>query len=310
MYNCFWVAATLLALWLEAAPVCAQEVPAAASIAIVSGRQVPDALRHRLVEVINLDRAAAGLAPVSFSAALSAAADAHCTEMLREGYTSHWNRDGWKPYLRYAQLGIRDYTSENIWGVVQTGFGVSAEEVRAELERGHRNFMSEVPPNDGHRQSILGRHHQTAGIGIAYNATGLRMIELFASRRADLDDLPRRANRRDTLAVRGRLPTGGWDLFAIAVYYEPPPLPHSLLELQATGSYGLPEEQMTERPLLSGRYYTDGTQGTVNINVMREFTSPLRFWKNRPGVYTVVVWVREGSAKPVVGAMASLLVEE
>ncbi len=101
----------------------------AASAFLLSGadiREAPRDVKLRLVEQINADRQAAGLDAVEFSEELSKAADAHCQEMLAEDYTSHWNRAGWKPYLRYAQAGIRDATSENIHSVWAAGVSKAA----------------------------------------------------------------------------------------------------------------------------------------------------------------------------------------
>ncbi len=288
------------------------QVPAApaAPLTVVTGDAVPEGLRLRLVEAINADRGAAGVKPVSYSSELSRAGDAHCAEMLREGYMSHWNLAGWKPYVRYSQAGIRDSTSENLWSIRQPNFGSSAEEVWAGIHEGHRRFMAEQPPNDGHRKSILDPRHQTVGIGIAHGPAGLRMMELFAARAAELESLPARARLRDDLAVRGIVRGAGLSLFAIVIYYEPLPIPPSKLALQTSGAYGLPSEEWVERPLLGDTLYSDGTQGTVLVSANGRFVAPLRFWKNKPGIYTVTVWVREGRGKAFIGAMTSILVEE
>jgi hypothetical protein len=269
-------------------------------------RVAPRELRLQLVKVINADRVAAGLPPVEYSEELSEAADGHCLEMLEGDYASHWNRAGWKPYLRYAAAGIRDATSENIHAFWSTDF--REEQVWQYVVEGHRGFMAEQPPNDGHRRSVLGERHTHVGIGIAYDGSGLRLIELFGGRYAVLEALPLRARLKENLTVGGRLLRTTDKLLGISVYYEPLPRSMNRAELRDTFSYSLPKEERMERPRLTGARYVDGSTGTVNISG-RNFQMPLYFWKDRPGVYTIAVWIDPGGKPPFVGALTCVIVE-
>ena len=266
-------------------------------------------LKVRMVEQINADRRAAGLTPVQFSEQLSRAADAHCAEMLREGYASHWNRAGWKPYLRYASAGIRDSTAENIWSHWGTELALSSETLWAEMLEGHQRFLAETPPLDGHRRTILNPAHTHVGIGVAHTNNAIRMIQVFATQGAVLEPLPVRATLAEKLEVRGRVPEGEAEFFSLSVFYEPLPREMSLEELRATNFYALPQEEWIERPRLSGATYTDGTRGSVAVDAIGNFSVPLLFWKKKPGVYTVAVWVRSAGRRPAIGAMASVIVE-
>lgn len=273
--------------------------------------EVPLKLKLRLVEVINQDRRQAGLPPVEYSPELSRAADEHCREMLREGYASHWNRSGWKPYLRYAQAGIRDALEENISSLWDISFPSGEEGMWGKLLSSHRGFMAEQPPFDGHRRSILGPNHTDVGIGAAYDSRGLRLIEVFSARVAELEPLPLHANLKTNLVVRGRLLRRDLELVAISVFYEPLPQPMSVEQLRATTSYGWPAEERIERPRLAGNTsYVDGTRGNIQLDSAGTFILPLRFWKALPGVYSVAVWVRAGGGKAFVGASAAILVED
>ena len=127
--------------------------PAGAS----SSTAIPEDLRLLIVERINRDRASAGAPPVAYDPELSRAADRHCEEMLRGNYSSHWNREGWKPYLRYSHAGIRHATSENVASYWCTNCNFNVQKLRAEALASHERFMAEVPPHDGHRRSILDR---------------------------------------------------------------------------------------------------------------------------------------------------------
>jgi uncharacterized protein YkwD len=273
---------------------------------------VAEELRIRLVEQINRDRKAAGLAPVQYAAELSAAADTHCREMLAENYSSHWNRAGWKPYMRYAAAGIRDATGENIASFWCSGCAVGAQTLWPLLLDAHQNFMQEQPPHDGHRRSILDPAHTHVGIGVAFSGTGMRLIELFADRYVELEPLPERARLRQNFRVAGRVTAKGYELLSVSVFYEPLPRAMSVAELKATYSYSLPDEERQERPRLHGttRVYLDGTLGTVEVGAGGVFQVPLTFWKQKPGVYTVAVWIRRGREPALLAAQTSVHVEE
>ena len=268
-------------------------------------------LKRKLFEQINRDRQAQGRPAVEYSEALSRAADAHCREMLEEDYMSHWNRAGWKPYVRYAAAGIYDATQENVSSVWASHFDQSESQVWNTMLTAHNSFLAEKPPNDGHRRSVLDARNMYVGIGVAYSERGLRLIEVFGARYAELGPLPLRATLRDAVEVKGRVLKSTQELMAIAVHYEPPPASMSRAELKLTASYSLPSEEQTVRPSLNYGIYSDGTTGSIAVDRFGRFSTRLFFWKGKPGIYTVVVWVKEkGQREGILGAMASVIVEE
>jgi uncharacterized protein YkwD len=272
--------------------------------------EVSRGMKLRMVELINRDRAQAGAPPVEFSLELSRAADKHSREMLEHLYSSHWNRAGWKPYLRYAAAGSRDATAENIWSLNHTNFPLNDMAVWEWLYKGHQSFMDEKPPDDGHRQTVLNPWHTQVGIGVAYSSAGMRLVQVFASRYAELEPVPLRVTLADSVVLQGRPRRPRWEVAGIAVYYEPLPRPLSFNELQSQTSYSLPDEERTERPRVSGGIYTDRASRTVEVDSFGRFRLPLSFWKGQPGVYTAVVWVRTPGGQTVMGAMTSLIVEQ
>ncbi len=277
-----------------------------------SSTAIPEELRLRLVQQINRDRKAAGVAEVRYSPELSRAADPHCQEMLRENYSSHWNRAGWPPYVRYSQAAIRDNTAENIAAYWCSNCNFDLARLEAEALEAHGRFMAELPPNDGHRRSILDPAHTHVGIGLAYGPEGFRMIELFSGRYVDWEPLPPAAKLNQNFRIAGRVSARGFELMAVSVFYEPLPRPMTVQQLKETYSYSLPEEERVERPSLEGtpRRYTDGTLGTVRMGAGGQFEVPLFFWKQQPGVYTVAIWVRRERERAFIGAAASVMVEK
>ena len=273
-------------------------------------REAPLVLKLRLLEEINRGRMEGGLRPVDFSPELSEAADEHCREMLQEGYVSHWDRAGRKPYLRYARAGVVGNTAENITSLHETDFPDDLEILWVSMFSGHQRFMAELPPEDGHRRGVLDPRNTHVGIGVASDSGGMRMIEVYEARYADLDRLPEGATLRDVLTVRGRLLRRDLELVALTVFYEPLPRSRSIVELNHTRSYGLPNEKRNERVQLIGARYTDGSRGSVEIGPDGTFRAPLNFWKGRPGVYTVGVWVSERGREPFLAGLLPVIVEE
>ena len=251
-------------------------------------------LRLMVVEFINQDRKKASAPPVAYSESLSLLADQHCREMLREGYTSHWNRAGWKPYMRYSQGGITDHTSENISSMNSTRFEVSFDSVKAELTARHEGLIGEEPPYDSHRRNILDPHHTHVGVGMAYSTAGLRMIQIFARQYVRLEPIPRRQEPSSSVQLKGKVLQPGYQLQAISVFYEPLPEEMSLAKLMGTYSYGLPSDERIYRTRLpSIMRYADGTRGSVEVRG-RSFSQTIKI-PSRRGVYTLVVWLEKDS---------------
>ena len=262
-----------------------------------------------VVEFINQDREKASAPPVVYSEPLSLLADEHCREMLREGYASHWNRAGWKPYMRYSQGGVTDHTSENISSLNSTGFEVSFDSVKAEMTARHEGLIGEEPPYDQHRRNILDPRHTHVGIGVAYSKAGLRMIQIFARRYVSLEPIPTKQGPTSGIQLKGKVLEPGYELQAISVFYEPLPEEMSLAQLMGTYSYGLPDDERIYRTRLpSIMRYADGTRGSVEVRG-RSFSQTISI-PSRKGVYTLVVWLeKESEIRGFMATNATVFVE-
>jgi len=249
-------------------------------------------LKLKLVDRINIDRRAAGVPPVAFLDELSIPADEHCREMLAFDYTSHWNRTGLKPYMRYSLAGITDHTSENIASLFDTRFDPTLSQLEKETANRHDSFMSEKPPADLHRKAVLDPRHTHVGIGMAFGRNRLKLIEVFAHRYVRINPLPSRVNLSDKLLLSGKILVEGFEVQGISVFYEPLPEKRPIEILRALRSYGLPDDRQTNRPMLRKPYfYEDGSMGDVQIRGS-DFTCPISFYRNKPGVYTIAVWLK------------------
>ena len=127
--------------------------------------------------LINDDRAAAGLGPVSLSSVPSG--QQHADSMDYYGYFSHWDTQGYKPYMRYSLLGGTGGVAENIaygsctdssWHRVRP---CTVQTVENSLNDSEWQMMNNdsICCSNGHRENILNPEHNRVSIGIAYNST-------------------------------------------------------------------------------------------------------------------------------------------
>jgi uncharacterized protein YkwD len=139
--------------------------------------------------VINAERDSAGLQPVALSAVASG--QQHADSMAYYGYFSHWDSQGYKPYMRYTLLGGKGSVQENVaLSYCTASQPNSAQEVVAAcslrtVEDAINASEWMMLNNDsaccgnGHRQNILDPLHNRVSLGVAYNATAVFLVEDF-----------------------------------------------------------------------------------------------------------------------------------
>jgi uncharacterized protein YkwD len=279
-------------------------------------------LKRRLFDRINRDRREHGVAAVRFSRELSRLADLHCREMLAKDYIGHWNLEGWKPYMRYSQGGVLDHTEENIASIRSSRFDLSPERVERELFARHEALVNEEPPFDLHRKSILEPTQTHVGIGLAFNETGMRLIEVFAKRYVEVEAPPASIRISDSPELKGTVLVDGLEIESISVFYEPPPPPVSRMDPSLLASYGFPPMEISLRPRLprsmvvGGRLvypqYEDGSRGEIQVREDGVFACSIPLFLGRAGVYTIVVWLRSktGEVPSIAATNITLFVEE
>jgi uncharacterized protein YkwD len=130
--------------------------------------QSPEAAAEQAaLEMINRSRQENGIGPVAMDGALQQVAQAHARDMAARGFFDHTNPDGLRAgdRLRAAGIGF-SAMAENIgWS---QGYPSPTDGVRSN----HQRMMSETPPNDGHRVSILNPRLTRAGIGVFVGSDG------------------------------------------------------------------------------------------------------------------------------------------
>jgi hypothetical protein len=157
-----------------------------------------DAARRELLEVINEDRSAVGLAPVALDPLATVAAQAHAAAMAEGGFFSHYGVAGEAPYERLAGYGHSGHVRENLFRWTLRGAAW-----RTFDPRGAERFLMASP---GHRATILDRTRTHVGIGIAVDMSGssVYVVQEFVAGYAELS-APRHARRAELVTIVGRM---------------------------------------------------------------------------------------------------------
>jgi uncharacterized protein YkwD len=249
--------------------------------------------RQQLLEMVNTERSKAGLNRLQLDDLACKVASEHALDMAKAEFLNHWGTDGLKPYQRFSFAGGTDAVQENVSSADQIS-SLTSTGVLRDLHDMHQSMIDEVPPNNGHRKTILYPWHTHVGFGIAMQGRNVRLDELYLSRYVTIDPLPREARTGTTVIFRGRLNMSHY-LNGVEVFYEPPPSPPDIAWLREPRSYGMPAPTDKLLPQLPDRLsYPDGSNGSIEIDSTNRFRVRVRLAK-RPGINTLMVWIKIGS---------------
>jgi hypothetical protein len=248
--------------------------------------------REQLLKLVNAERKGAGLTQLELDDLASKVASEHALDMVKGGYLSHWGRDGRKFYHRYSFAGGIDAAQENA-SAAEYIQSVTPPAVTQDLRDMHASMFAETPPYDGHRQTILFPYHTHVGFGVALQGHSLRLDELYLARYLRIDPVVRRAKPKTTVVLTGNLLNPAHFLNQVDVFYEPLPAPPDLEWLRIARPVSLPDEYKTLRPKApAGTKYSDGGKGEYEWRRDGTFTVPVKIFRDEPGIYTIVFWVR------------------
>ena len=245
-----------------------------ASSAADSLKPKPTATREELYQyalrVVNDDRAAKGIPPVTLSNTRSA--QEHADNMLKLQYFSHWNSDGLKPYVTYTMLGGRGDVRENISYVVAHCFSgncyANAFDPFKEIKDSEYNMVYQDASSDwGHRDNILDPSHTAVNFGIASDNNRFYFVEHFENNIISWHAVQLVGSE---LHLSGSLPAL-YSLSQILVYTDPSPTTLSANDLDGRAPYNLGHYDSGTlagimAPKLSpGYYYTECSPGKIEI---------------------------------------------
>ena len=280
-------------------------------------------LRTHILSLINRDRALYNLPPVALDLEVSSIGDDYCRRQIEEKTNGHFTTDGLAPYMRYSFAGGNDGVSENAaaWSANYT----FTERALYEMARRSEDaMMAEVPPDDGHKRTILDPHATHVGIGMAWSGGEFRLVHHFIRRYVDWTrPVPRRATTGDVLTVAGR-PLPGAAIEAISIHHEAFPVTMPAHVANAISNYSLPKNRKDFFPRLKQeavrrrdgtiqlirREYANGHRGDFYVGKEGDFAFDVPL-HDGPGIYTVVVWVRrDGAENPVSASNVSIRVDD
>ncbi len=135
-----------------------------------------DELVNYTLSLINSDRTSHGLQNVSLS--LVDSAQKHADDMLEHDFFSHWDTNGYKPYMRYTLAGGEGAVAENIAAFTQG----APSDLRSALKSLEWSMMNDDAQwNWGHRDNILDAFHNRVSIGISYDDNRLYFVQDFTN---------------------------------------------------------------------------------------------------------------------------------
>jgi uncharacterized protein YkwD len=152
-----------------AAPVAAQPAsahPAPPAAPPVSGVGGAAGVQFSLV---NQDRAANGVAPITYSASLARVAQYRAQDMLNRNYFSHY--DPSTGQLAFVQL-------LHLWGIPYSSAGENIA-WSTDPSMGAINTMFMNSPD--HRANILKAGYHRIGVGVASNGAKIMVVEVFSN---------------------------------------------------------------------------------------------------------------------------------
>lgn len=272
--------------------------------------------RTFMVELINRDRRAQGLAPVALDVTASRAAQPHTDEMVEYGYSSHWGLDGKKPDQRYTEGGGTDADAENEHyeynGAEYDPAGPPPEHLNAtaqptftreEITAIEAKFMGEKPGADGHRQNILNPTRNRVGIALSraegaappggeWATKRLACTQEFIDHYGTYGVIPKSLKAGESFDITGKL-VPGYQLQSIQIRPEALAQPMSLAALWHTGSYSSGSDASIADyfpsdagAMVAVREGADGESFSAHITSIERATHAP--WPN--GLYYVTVW--------------------
>ncbi len=261
-------------------PATATSQPALATKPIPAVASLPDitALQEFMRQLVNHDRANAGLSALAWDSTAAAAALDHAQDMAENGYMSHWNLAGHGPDYRYSQAGGPHTVQENVYKYWY-GYDDGRPAPILDWEQVVREAEAALMDSPGHRSNILNPDHTHVGIGMTYNPTtgSVCIAQEFVNYYVNTESLPSSARLGETLSVRGQLLPGATEPL-VNLAYEPFPETMSLEELATTSTYVSPAEICSVPPI-------SVAQDTFHAEVMLDC-------EGRAGLYHVRIWVK------------------
>ena len=191
-----------------------------------------------MIEYINQSRERYGVQKLELDILASRVANKMSSEAAENDFKGHWNLRGEKPYHRYAVAGGVDHVSENaaaIWSSSNL-LNIYTTAVNS-MKQAHDQFMAELPPNDGHKKTVIEKDHNYVGLGYAIIGNQFRYYEEYIDRYIGVHLEKIILNKNEETSIRFKPISNDLFPYAIFVYYEPPLIAMTREEINSKSSY-------------------------------------------------------------------------
>jgi uncharacterized protein YkwD len=240
-----------------------------------------EALKLKLtqLEIINNSRQKYNAGSVKLDILASRVANKICREAAENSFLGHWNLAGEKPYQRYAFAGGYDHVSENAFGEWSSdNYEASSSIISSKMKAGHRTFMDEKPPYDGHKKNITEKSHNYVGIGYHLSGKQFRYYEEFIDRYFEFEDIPSDVAADEPFHITVKTKGEGF-LYYLIVYREDFPQQMTADQISRKGGYeDFTDEQYLRIPAWDLAGFKNGS----------EYKIPLKFSKE--GLYYIQIY--------------------
>lgn len=190
-----------------------------------------DTLASYTLNLINQDRANQSASQVVLGA--NRAAQQHADSMLKYDYFSHFDTQGYKPYMRYTLLGGVGAVAENVAYITWQGSHFTStsavEDSIGTLEHA-MVYNDSRCCNNGHRLNIINPLHNRVALGLAYNSTTLFFVEDFENYYLDLSY---NVSKADVFSLAGSRIAPTADPGQIYLTFDATPSPETPSQLNA-----------------------------------------------------------------------------
>ncbi|MGI0046711.1 MAG: CAP domain-containing protein [Nitrosotalea sp.] len=250
-------------------------------------------LQEYALQLINQDRAQAGLSPVVLSS--NQAASSQAQDILGTRQISHWMTDGDKPYMSYTEYGGLGAVQQNVATALCEGLVCSINPMDQIKAVEYDMMYNDASSDWGHKENILDPHHTSVSLGISYNDNTFVIVQNFENNYISFTQ-PITYNS-GTVSFSGILAQGKIDY--IEVDYDSLPTPAVYAQNSHATSYTLGTPlAIVDRPLPLGQYYEQPAGYTmVTANQWSEQGNSVAISFDaskiitKPGVYDVLVWL-------------------
>jgi uncharacterized protein YkwD len=250
-------------------------------------------LQNYALQLINQDRAQAGLGSVVLSP--NQAAQAQAENVLGTRQISHWMTDGEKPYITYTRYGGLGAVEQNVATALFQGFSCAINPMDQIKTAENEMIYNDASSNWGHRDNILDPHHTSVSLGIAYNDNTFVIVQNFENNYIDFTQ-PITYNS-GVVSFAGILSGGKIDNIEIDYDKLPTPTIYQQNKYATSYSTGTPIA-IVGRPLPWGQYYQNTSDLPVitanqwsyqgsSVAVSFDASSIM----TKPGVYDILVWL-------------------